>query len=104
MKLKQFSPMKLLHHLDHVRAIVSGKNIFPLSYEIDPSNMCNHRCVWCMYEDFIQKKKTIIEAKVLRSIVDEIIVLGAKSITFTGGGDPLTHPETIELLPRIKKA
>ena len=102
MKFKQFSPMKLLHHLDYAKAIAQGKNVYPLSYEIDPSNLCNHGCIWCMYEDFMLEKKEMIRKEKLRSIVDEILGLGAQSITFTGGGDPLTHPETVELIPRIK--
>jgi len=104
MKLKQFSPMKLLYHLDHAKAIGQGKNVYPLSYEIDPSNLCNHGCIWCMYEDFMLEKKEMIGKEKLRSVVDEILGLGARSITFTGGGDPLTHPETVELIPRIKQA
>ncbi len=103
MKLKQFSAMKILDHLDFAKAIIRGENLYPISYEIDPSNTCNHECIWCMYADFMRSKKALINKKMFRAIVEEIIRLGSKSITFTGGGEPLTNPYTIELIPYIKQ-
>jgi sulfatase maturation enzyme AslB (radical SAM superfamily) len=103
MKLKQFSPMKILNHLELASSIVRGENPYPVSFEMDLSNICNHDCVWCMYKDFMRKNHAMMPERTSFSIVEEIIRLGAKSITFTGGGEPLTHPETIELLPYIRQ-
>lgn len=103
MNLKQFNPMKILNHLDLAKAIVEGKTPYPISFEIDPSNLCNHKCIWCMYDDFMKDEGNIIPKKIFYSIINEIINLGAKSITFTGGGEPLTNPETIEAIPYIKQ-
>lgn len=104
MKLKQFNAIKILDHLDVAKAIVRGDNPYPISYEIDPSNTCNHKCVWCMYDDFMQRKKTMISKEIFKSVIEEVLKLGAKSITFTGGGDPLTNPQTVELMPHIKQS
>ena len=95
--------MKILDHLDFARTIVRGQTPFPFSFEIDPSNTCNHDCVWCMYSEFMNKEKGIIDRNTFRSIVDEVISLGARSITLTGGGEPLTNPHTVELIPYIKR-
>src|SRR3990172_1893117 len=103
MNLKQFNPMKIMNHLELVKAIVKGGNPYPVSFEIDPSNICNHACTWCMYEEFIKEQKVIIPKEIFKRIVDEIIELGTKSITFTGGGEPITNPETIKMIPYIKK-
>ncbi len=103
MKPKQFNAIKILDHLDVAKAIVRGENPYPISYEIDPSNTCNHECIWCMYDDFMQRKKTMISKEMFRPMIEEILSLGAKSITFTGGGDPLTNPQTIGLMPYIKQ-
>lgn len=94
--------MKILNHLDLAKAIIYGKNPYPVSFEIDPSNACNHNCVWCMYEDFMKENKSILPKEIFRSIVDEIIDLGGKAITFTGGGEPLVNKETMEQIPYIK--
>jgi len=102
MNLKQFNPMKILNHLELVKAIVRNDNPYPVSFEIDPSNVCNHACTWCMYENFIKEQGVIIPKVIFKQIVDEIIELGTKSITFTGGGEPLTNPETIKMIPYIK--
>ncbi|MBF0343560.1 MAG: radical SAM protein [Nitrospirae bacterium] len=102
MNLKQFSPMKILNHLALAKAIVNGENPYPPSFEIDPTNMCNHNCIWCMYDDFLKQEKVFIPNEIFKSIIDEIIDIKTMSVTFTGGGDPLSHPKTIEMLPYIK--
>ncbi len=103
MNLKQFNPMKILNHIDLARAIVGGVNPYPVSFEIDPSNTCNHECTWCMYEKFMKEKHVLIPKDIFKSVIAEIIGLETKSITFTGGGEPLTNPTTIELIPYIKR-
>ncbi|OGL51663.1 MAG: hypothetical protein A3C43_09455 [Candidatus Schekmanbacteria bacterium RIFCSPHIGHO2_02_FULL_38_11] len=103
MNLKQFNPMKILNHLDVAKAIVRRENPYPVSFEIDPSNTCNHECTWCMYEDFMKEKQVIVPKEIFKSVIDEIIEIGIRSVTFTGGGEPLTHPLTIELMPYMRQ-
>ena len=46
---KIFNPQsKILHHLDTVLDYFDGKNVDPISLEIDPSNACNHSCPFCI--------------------------------------------------------
>jgi sulfatase maturation enzyme AslB (radical SAM superfamily) len=96
--------MKVLHHWETLNAILGGKIPPPVSCEIDPSNLCNHDCVWCMYHDFKIEKNIMMPAKIMFNLIRELSRGGVKSITFTGGGEPLTNPATVEGLYRVKSA
>ena len=104
MNLKQFNTMKVLHHWDTLNGILKGWNPTPISCEIDPSNLCNHDCVWCMYHDFKLQKNLMIPKKIMFKLIRELGKGRVKSVTFTGGGEPLTNPATIEGLYRVRKA
>jgi len=95
--------MKILNYLDRAKAIARGNDPYPISFEIDPSNVCNHRCIWCMYKEFMQRDRSVISKRDFYGIIDQIIALGGKSITFTGGGEPLSNPETINALSYVKQ-
>ena len=46
---KIFNPQsKVLYHLDTVLDYFDGKNVDPITMEIDPSNACNHSCPFCI--------------------------------------------------------
>lgn len=104
MNLRQFNPMKILNHWDTMNAILKGWNSPPISCEIDPSNLCNHDCVWCMYHNFKKEKNVMIPTEIMFNLIHELSKGGVKSVTFTGGGEPLTNPATIEGLCRVRKA
>lgn len=103
MDLRQFNPMKVLNHWQTINDIVSGKNPPPISCEIDPSNLCNHDCVWCMYRDFKKRKSEMIPTEIMFNSIRELGEMGVKSATFTGGGEPLTNPATVEGLYKVEE-
>src|SRR5688500_6963417 len=43
-----FNPHKILNHFDRISAFVRGELVYPITVEIDPTNVCNHRCKWCV--------------------------------------------------------
>lgn len=103
MDLRQFNPMKILNHWETLNLILEGKNPPPVSCEIDPSNLCNHDCIWCMYHDFKKQNNVMISREILFPLIDELSDGGVKSITFTGGGEPLVNPLLVEALYRVRK-
>jgi len=104
MNLKQFNPMKILNHWDTINAILKGWNPPPISCEIDPSNLCNHDCIWCMYHDFKEERNVKIPKDRMFNLIRELGQGGVKSVTFTGGGEPLTNPATVEGLYKVREA
>lgn len=88
MAMEQFNPMKIMYHLDRVNDYLKGKNIYPVTVEIDPSNACNHNCVWCTFDYFRAKDKDVLSREVLLKLMEELAEVGVKSIIWTGGGEP----------------
>lgn len=102
MNLKQFNPMKVLNHWETLNAILEGWNPPPVSCEIDLSNRCNHNCIWCMYEDFKKEKNVTLPTKMVMKLIDDLAEMGTKSVTFTGGGEPLMSPDIVPALYKAK--
>ena len=103
MNLKQFNPLKVLNHWQVLNDIVNVKVTPPVSCEIDPSNICNHNCIWCINDEFRKKNLTLLPGDVLMRVIEEIADEGVKSIAFTGGGEPLTNVATIEAIKKVTK-
>lgn len=67
----------------------------PVTCEIDPTNKCNNKCIWCMYKDFRTEHPTSISDKIMKGITNELGNIGCKAVTFTGGGEPLVNKDTM---------
>lgn len=65
-------------------------NVYPLMVEFDLSNKCNHKCNFCTFK-YITDRSILRTDIVLSTISD--LQNGVKSINWTGGGEPLTHPD-----------
>ncbi len=98
MEITPFTPFKLLHHADRVRGMLAGLTVFPVSVELDLSNVCNHACPWCSFNGFRQDNWVHLPSERALSLLDELRELGVQSITFTGGGEPLVHPQAAAIL------
>lgn len=99
--LRQFSPFKILHHWQLLNDCAEGKNVYPITGEIDPSNVCNHNCAWCMYSGL--KEGEMLSKKIFFDLIDEFAELGVKGIILNGGGEPLANPVTTEAFSKIRK-
>lgn len=104
MNLKQFDPIKILNHWETLNAVFEGQNPPPITCGFDPSSLCNHDCVWCTYRDVKERKSTMMSAEIMFHLIQELGKGGVKAITFTGGGEPLMNPATIEGMYRAQKA
>jgi MoaA/NifB/PqqE/SkfB family radical SAM enzyme len=94
----EFSEFKVLHHLDRVRDILAGGNPPPVTFEIDPTNRCNHSCVWCIDGRFNRRHPDSLAMPVLERFLGDIARAGVKSVVVKGGGEPLCYPEVDRLL------
>ena len=98
MNLKQFNPFKILNHWGVLNEIIKGNNPAPISCEIDPSNICNHNCIWCINDKYRKENMQMLSHDLLMRIIDEVAAAGVKSIAYTGGGEPLTNPSIVKAL------
>lgn len=93
MRLGYFNPKdKLLFHCDRVTEWLHNKNVYPIGIEVFPSNVCNQRCSFCSFKDY-QLDKDFVNRDIFLRTISELSACGVKSLTWTGGGEPLCNPD-----------
>lgn len=96
-----FSEFKILNHFDRLAAVAQGRQAYPITVEIDPSNLCNHRCDWCVSIEAHTGEKIAYED--FDALVGQLQALGVQSVVLKGGGEPTVHPEIQQMLRRLKR-
>ena len=91
-----YTKYKIFHFKDKIDSLPRDVEEIkpPIHIRIKPTNVCAHNCWYCAYKasnlqlgkdmvtkDFIPKDK-------MMEIIDDIIEMGVKAVTFSGGGDP----------------
>ncbi len=104
-----YTRMKIFHFQKKLESLpaASGKILPPLNVRIKPTNVCNHNCWYCAYraeslqlgqdmnlKDFIPREKML-------EIVDDMVEMGVKAVTFSGGGDPFCYPYFEEMVRKL---
>ena len=93
-----FNPYKLLNHYPKVEGMIKDNKTFPIAVEIDLTNKCNHKCIWCMFEGFKERKPHSLDKELVFDLLKELKSLDVKAITFVGGGEPTLHRDFDEIL------
>ncbi|MCJ7631471.1 radical SAM protein [Candidatus Bathyarchaeota archaeon] len=93
-----FNSLKVLCWRDKIEEILDGKIPSPVAVEIDPSNTCTQSCEWCMFKEFRATHNISLPKNIMFSLIEDLVGMGTKAITFTGGGEPLTNPITPEAM------
>ncbi len=96
----------------YLRGILSGSAAYkgPEWVQIDLTNDCNNNCIGCWCNSPLLKERRMgAEAKgkslpyqKVKEFIDEIRGMGTRRIVFSGGGEPLMHPEALEILRHAK--
>jgi len=103
-----YSDLKLFQYRDKLDQMREGNVTPPVHIRIKPTNTCNHRCWYCGYQsdtsialgqemetrDFIPREKMI-------EISNDLVEMGVKAVTFSGGGEPLTYRYIEEFAGRL---
>lgn len=104
-----YTKMKIFHFQDKVESLPKSvdKIMAPIHIRMKPTNACNHNCYYCAYrvenlqlgkdminQDYIPKEK-------MMEIIDDIVEMGVKSLTFSGGGEPFCYPYLVEAVKRL---
>lgn len=93
----EFNPNKYLVHWDRLNALSRGKDVPPVTLELDVSSACDHRCQWCVDPPGVHTGK-FMSISTAKRILDEAKALGVKGIVFKGGGESTLHPNFAEIL------
>lgn len=78
-------------------------SVYPIYIEIATAGYCNHRCIFCAF-DYLGYKKVKINPQILKERVSEMANLGVKAIQYAGEGEPLLHPDMVEIVVHTKNA
>lgn len=102
-----YSNLKFLGHSAHLQALKDRRVVAPVHIRIKPMNHCNHDCWYCAYRvDNLQLGEDIDLRDVLPTdkmfeVVDDVIDMGVKAVTFSGGGEPLLYKPLPEVIKRL---
>lgn len=104
----KYSNKKIVWFPDKLQSFREGKITAPIYVRIKPTNMCNAKCWFCSYRSEVSdmhkgvNKIDQLSKKKLLEILIDLHKIGTKAITYSGGGEPLTHPDITDVL-RITK-
>lgn len=94
---------KIYRHLPKLLAVVNKADCYPVTWELDPTNDCNHDCVGCFAKGAGGRTNNdSLSWEEAKSCVDQILRLGARAIVLTGGGDPMFNKITPRLMQYIR--
>ena len=89
---------KIVYYVDKIERINRGEIVYPISVEIDPSNRCQCDCTFCLYKTYRKENNIDLDYSKYLDLLKVLSANGTKSITFTGGGEPLLHPRFNDML------
>ena len=98
----EYSPYKIVHHMDKLTQLKEGSAPVPLQVHIVPANVCNQNCTFCAYrmDGYLSNEsfdtKDMIPKKELFETLLHLHHMGVKAVQYTGGGEPLVHPDIHE--------
>ena len=83
----------------------------PQSVSVVLTNACNLRCLTCWSYSPLRKELPMADwrrkrlgRELLAPLFAELAALGTERVIFTGGGDPLAHPEALEVFADARSA
>ena len=102
-----YSHLKSLRFTDNIDALRDRRVAAPVHIRIKPINHCNHSCWYCAYRaDQLQlgeemDLKDKIPKDKMFEIVDDIVDMEVKAVTFSGGGEPLIYKPLPDVIERL---
>jgi len=104
-----YSKAKVLHYRDALDRLARNVEGIcpPIHIRIKPTNACNQRCWYCSYrlkgvqlgQDM--DERDVIPRDKMMEIVDDMIAMGVRAVTFSGGGEPFCYPHLEETALRL---
>jgi len=96
-----FNSLKVLAWREQLEQMARGGFPPPVSVTVDPTNLCNVNCVWCIWGKFRKRKPVSIPDNVLLEMPQFLKQWGVKSVCIAGGGEPLVHPRITDFISEL---
>ncbi|RJQ13410.1 MAG: radical SAM protein, partial [Nitrospiraceae bacterium] len=96
----RYTKMKIFHYRDKLDSLSPDVKTItpPVQIRIKPTNVCCHNCRYCAYRsENLQlgknmDRRSFIPKDKMTEILADVIDMGVKAVTFSGGGDPFCYP------------
>lgn len=82
----------------------SLKGEFPLSLNIEITTKCNLACTFCYHRELKNEQKIHMDLELFKKIIDEAKKYKLPAVNLNGLGEPITHPNLIEMIKYSKDA
>ena len=79
--------------VDHIRRY---RRIPPIHAQVIPTNRCNRNCPMCSCSE--RTKNHEMDLFDVETIAKDLRRLGCRAVTLTGGGEPLVHPQIVDII------
>lgn len=93
-----FNKLKIISHSDKIHQLLNGKIPAPVRVVLEPTNLCNHNCIFCFYSNFRDNNKVYLSSVKLFELAEDFKKLGVQSVSLVGGGEPMIHPAIYDLI------
>ncbi|MBN1764827.1 MAG: radical SAM protein [Sedimentisphaerales bacterium] len=107
-----YTRAKIFHFKEKLDSLPRAveKILPPLHIRIKPTNLCNHNCSYCAYRadnlqlgrDMVRKDQ--IPREKMMEIIDDLIEMQVKAVTFSGGGEPFCYPHLTEVVTKLARS
>lgn len=93
----KYTASKIFHFDSKLKELALKKLTPPIHIRLKPTNRCNHRCHYCCYRNNalflgeLMNETDEIPADKMKQIIADIVGMGVKAVTFSGGGEPLLY-------------
>tara|TARA_B100000929_G_scaffold70397_1_gene53758 strand:+ start:200 stop:1273 length:1074 start_codon:yes stop_codon:yes gene_type:complete len=104
-----YSEYKLFKYTEVLKKINKKEISPPVHIRIKPTNICNHDCWYCAYRTSNlelgnqMKIRDQIPFDKFNEIADDIVSMGVKAVTFSGGGEPLLYKKLPLIIKKMAK-
>ncbi len=95
----ELNPHKYVTHLDKLKTLAKGGNVFPVTVELDLVDYCNHNCWWCV--DPIHMNHSL-DRPFISKLLNELKSLGIEGVVYKGGGESTLHNSFSEIIEETK--
>ncbi len=97
--------IRIYKHIDRVNQCVSSSEtpLYPITIDIYPTNICNSKCNFCLFHN-TNMDRAMLSREVFNKMIDSIIDMKVRAVSFAGGGEPSLHPDLADGIIRLTNA